>query len=470
MRRFIAFVAALVLVLLPACGPDYGVKAGKPKLVLSATTIDFNEVVVGQQATIGVTAENDGMGTLDIEDARLADTTSANFDLLVLDKTVLNPGESTEIKVRYVPDGVSTDVGMVSLTTNDPDHPYASINLVGSGVVPEIDVDPDTLWFGVIEPTDSLTRQVTLTARGSGSLKVNDITLSDDIATAYSVQLPNGVTLPYVMSPGLSFTLDVTFAPPDANPWEGSLIIKSNAPHTPEVDVSLLGNSEDDPNVNAEPVVQITNPNWGDYFIEGDETTVTASVYDQEDPPSSLACILYADNTVLGSTMPDSDGNVTFTTTEIPAGDVTLTVKALDSEGGVGEDSVDVVVWASDQPVEYTISGGDTPYDYWSVDDDVTIYLNGTPIFSDTDGVQDIHPPVTFEAEKGDTIRITATDEKYCTRLIDALTLHFGTDVSQPLNDAYCLSACDDHSCYDPDFNGPWPETFLDKTYTIEIP
>ena len=103
------------------------------------------------------------------------------------------------------------------------------------------------------------------------------------------------------------------------------------------------------------------------------------------------------------------------------------------------------------------------------VDDDITIYVNGSAGFSDSNHQQDNHPPTEFEASVGDTIRIVAEDYNYCMRSLDPLYLHFGAGHSQDLNEAVCQSACSDDSCYDSDF--VWQTgTYYDEEFTITIP
>jgi len=356
------------------------------------------------------------------------------------------------------------------VSSNDPDEPYLEVSLEAFGTEPLIDVDPETLYFGILEVGESSTLDFVVSASGTGDLVVQSMEFESDEGDAYTLDLPESVDLPYTMSAGLSFSVDVTFAPPDDAEWSGTLLVASNDPTTPEVSIALIGNSEDDPTDNADPVVEITDPDAGDYFLQGDSVTVNAVVYDEEDDPESLIVVFYADSTTLGSATPEADGSVTLETEELVPGEVDLVVRAMDSDGQTGEDSVTVKVFDPLEPLEYTISGGDTLFDYWNVDDDVVIMLDGTAIFSDTNDTQDNHPPIEFEAEKGATIRIVATDVNACEQRIDALTLHFGAGYSQELNEEHCASTCSSDACYDSSLSISYPDDFLDEEYVITIP
>ncbi len=455
---------------LVACsGGDYEVHENLPDLDLPTATIDFDEVVVGLQSEVGIAIDNLGMGVLKVEDLQLDDSTSPDFTILGMDDDQIAGGESGVLSVRYVPDAVGQDYGTIIMATNDPQEPEVEIELLGFGVEPVIDVDPEILWFGQIDVGASDTMQVQVAAAGTGTTRITDMVI-EDFPGIFSYQLPDDVILPYALSAGFSFTFDVTFTPASADSYDTDLVISSNDPVNPTVAVRLLGNSEDDPTENAPPTVEITQPDWGNYLILGEATELRGVTVDVEDGPESLAAMWYVGSQLLGTSTPDSSGTVSLTTTVLPEGDITITLRAMDSEGLMGEDTVDVTVWNEEEPMLYVISGGTTIYDYWTVDDDVEIMLNGETIFQDANHTQDNHPPVEFEAEKGSTIRIVATDYNYCQKMLDALFLHFGSGASQPLNDSICNSACESDACYDGTYSGPWPSVFLDDSYTIEIP
>lgn len=463
------FVITTALVLGACTGGDYEVHENDPEMLLATDVIDFDEVVVGNQSEIGIAVENEGRGVLAIEDVSLDAGSSADFTLLGVDVSSVEPGEYGVISARYVPDAVGQDYGTVTLTTNDPTEPVAEIELVGFGVEPDIDVDPETLWFGEVEPGDSATKEVEVTAEGTGTTRITEMVFEENTGV-FSYELPEEISIPYDLSAGFSFTFEVTFAPQDDSAYDTNLLVASNDPEDPTVAIRLLGNSDDDPTTNEPPTVEVTEPNWGNYLILGETTTLAGQAIDVEDGPENLACSWYVDGSLLDSGSPDTSGYIAYSTADLPEGDITITLRCYDSQGEKGEDSVDVTVWDHEEELLYTLSGGTSLYDYWSVDDDIYIELNGYAVFSDTNHAQDNHPPLEFEAQVGDTLTLVATDYNYCTQQLDALVLHFGTGESQELNETICRSACEDDVCYDSSYSGPWPNVFLTQDYTIEIP
>jgi hypothetical protein len=460
------FIALLGL----GCTTDYTSQELPPELLLSTTTIDFGEVVVGKQSEIGISLENDGRGVLHIESCELDGTTSADFELVELEADSVDPHQAIVLAAVYTPDMVGQDFGRIRLVSDDPQSSVTEIDLLGFGVQPDIDVDPETLWFGEVEAPDTKTLSVEVSAAGTGTTWISDIAFDDDLGV-FSLTLPDEVSeLPYGLDAGFSFAFEVTYAPSATAEHDTDLLIHSNDPREPVAAVRLLGNASYNPDENAPPEVEITDPNYGNYLVEGESTLLAGYVYDLEDSPDNLTCAWYADTSFLGNATPDADGYVTLVTDQLPVGEVNLLLVAMDTQLETGSDSVEVTVWDTEEPVRYTISGGATVYHYWMVDDDVEISVDGVPIFVDNNQTQDNHPPLEFDATVGSTIHITARDINECRKKLDPLYLHFGTGMFIPLTEGICAAACDSDECYDGRYHGPWPNTFLDADYEITIP
>lgn len=452
----------------------------EPEIELPNEEINFDEVVAGsQQVTANLTVRNVGRGLLVFDSIELTDGTPDVYTLGTSHLMELDRDEETQIAVTYTPDSTLQHLGGLRLVSNDPDRPEITVDMTGYGVAPAISIDPQTLWYEEVEPGDKLSLQVRIEARGQGALKVSEILFEDDaFAEAFELKLPESLEdisddEPHKIEPGGSITFDVEFAPSDFSPWDGRLLIRSNDPDTPTADVRLLANT--DYEGKEPPTVEILTPDWGNYFTEGEEVLLEGNITDDSDSPQSMSGSWYATTedggrVWLSTQGIDSTGYTTATAVLPPGEPVTLELQATDSLGSTGKDTLDVTVWEEEIPVPYTISGGSDIFTYWSVDDDVTIYLDGEPIFSDSDHTSSSHPPVEFEALAGQEIRIVVNDVNACDAAIDALTLHWGTSASQPLNGAACASSCDTHACYDGTYNGPWPSVFLDETYVIEIP
>lgn len=468
MSRTLLLVTLLANLLLGSCSADYGLKEGLPEIEFSTQTIDFGEVNAGIQLDVSISVENVGRGDLVFESVEIDGTTSADFSVLPLESELIAPGSGITLSARYAPETIGQDYGNIVLTSNADNLPTAQVALIGFGVEPEIDVDPETLWYGELNAGSSASLNVSVGSVGTGTIRITDIALEDPTAP-FRFVLPPDVVLPYAMTPGHSFLMAVFYEPVDASPWDTNLVISSSSIEDPKTPIRLLGNSKKVTD-NQPPIVEITDPNFASYIVEGDPTLLAGSVIDAIDPPENLTVAWTVNGARIGYSKPDPSGLVSLTTADLPVGDATIALTAYDSEGEMGQDSATVRVWDAEEPMRYTISGGSTVYDYWTVDDDVYITLNDTTIFNDNNHRQDTHPPLEFEARRGDELRIVAIDVNYCQKRINSLVLHFGGGSSQPLSDAVCVSACEGDTCYDADYTGPWPNAFMDESHTIAIP
>ena len=461
---------ALLLLELVACDPDQALNVAEPKLVIEPPTVEFGETVLGTYTEVGAVIRNDGLGSLTISGAELQSGSSTDFQLVSWPESLKGKSEGLLV-MQYTPDIEGEDWGTIQLSTNEGDNPEPQFSVTGLGVKPCIDIDPELLWFGVVPPGESVTKSFTVRAGCTGTLQIGSVVVPGDEASAYTITYPEGWSEPYALRTGFSFTMQVTFAPPDDTPREGEIWFNSNDPESPTAAVSLKGNTVDDPTENEPPVVEITEPDVGEYFLDNQLVTVLGAVYDADEAVTNLICGWYAN----GSRLPDADATVLIDgsivgATLLPLGDVDLELRCFDSEGLQGKDTTSVKVFAHEEPLDYVISGGSTSFDYFGVDDDVRITVAGLVVFDDNNDTKDNLAPVRFSARAGDALQITAVDQNSCDARIDALVLHWGTGQQQALNEAVCLSSCPEHDCYDGTYAGPWPSVILDESFTVSIP
>lgn len=462
-------MTALLLPLLAACDPDQELHAAEPELVMEPATVEFGEVVLGTYAEVGAVVRNEGLGTLRIDGAELESGSSADLSLVSWPEE-LPAGDEGLLVVRYTPDVEGEDWGTVRLATNQADAPEVPVTLTGLGVKPCIDIDPELLWFGAVAPGESVTKSFDVRAGCTGTLRISHAELGAPADTVFAVELPEDWAEPYTVRTGFSFTVSVTFTPTTLDPWEAELVFTSNDPDDPTEAVQLRGNTADDPTENEPPYVELTEPDVGEYFLDNQVVTLTGLVVDADEPVTNLICGWYADGSRLAA-----DATVAFDGTlaagvSLPVGDVEVELRCFDSEGEKGSDSTTVKVWAHEEPLEYLLTGGDTIYDYFSVDDDLSVYVDGILVFQDDNDTSDTLAPIRFEAAAGSTIRLVAVDQNTCDARLDALVLHWGSGESQALNDTVCFSACPDHECFDGSYAGPWPGVILDEEYVVAIP
>ena len=463
-----------MVLLLLACSENK-VSSGEARPVAAPSAVDFGEVNVGTRLELGVRLQNDGLGFYSVLAAQI-EATSADFALVDYSKEPIGANDEGVLTLSYTPDYEGQDYGSVILTTDREDDASTAENesllelpLSGFGVIPRLEIEPTLLYFADVAAGSTATQSFTLSSRGSGKLLLKHIVL-DDADGVFSWSAPAEYTgEPYTLQNGFSITMEATFSPADSQEHTATIQIESNDREDPISSLRLFGNAVDNPNENVCPVVQILNPDNGVFLLNTEVVALAGRVVDPDDNLQDLECSWFANGSRLTSGVVDTDGHVSGSAS-LPVGEVEVGLRCIDLAVCAGQDGAEVLVQDAEEPLRYTITGGNSIFDYFSVDDDLAIYLNGTQIYSDSDRTSSTLAPVEFEARVGDQLRLVATDVNSCQMAMDALVLHWGTGESQALNDAQCRSSCPQDACYDAGYAGPWPSVYLDESYTIAIP
>lgn len=109
-------------------------------------------------------------------------------------------------------------------------------------------------------------------------------------------------------------------------------------------------------------------------------------------------------------------------------------------------------------PTDFYMRTSQVADGWWSVDDDVTIYLNGEILFEDKNIATDAFAPLKFHAKTGDTLRIVATDSAGTCHYLTPLKISIG-NFNMPLSGTSIRQVCD--------YLAPNTTPFFDQTYTL---
>jgi hypothetical protein len=431
------------------------------------TAIDFGVVNLLSIQSEQLKVTNEGSGWLEIEGIEVLDDNGAFW--ASSDSYSLIDEEGWMLAVSFAPVEELSQDAILRLVSSAVDRPVVDVPLVGVGVRPVLDLLPSAMHFDTSEGATTESQTVLLESTGSGPVLITELAMLEDEETAFTYELPAAVLLPYMLEPGFSIEVTVTHEPVIGGTYGAELHIYSNDLNDEDQTVALAASGTGA--TGNEPEVEITEPGSGHAMELGDLVDLVGVVTDADQDADTLVVYFQSDaQGNLGTVAPDVDGNVSILDLELDAGTHTITLLAIDNQGNTGSDSVSVLVWEEGQTFDYVISGGDTPYHYFMVDDDVNLYLNGSLFFTDNDGGQNLHAPVSVTAMPGDVLRIEATDQIACSKVLDGLYLHLNDANIQPLNDLISVSACEEHDDYDPDYEGPWPNVYLDEQYVITIP
>lgn len=449
----------LALLTVAACtGRETGITAGEGHLREPPSALDFGEVDVGRAATLSLTLHNDGIGALAVDG-----TLDGDDDLRLADVPVtIEPGAEADVTFEFRPMTEGAHGAAFVLTTDDPAHARVERAVLGTGVVPTLDARPAALWFGDVAEGVVVTRSTTLAATGSGDVVIDAIDLAAD---AYTWTLPDGVGLPYVLPAGHAIAVTVTYTAPAA-PLSAELLVASSDVQHPVIAVHLEAGASTGA---APPTIDLVTPVWGEAFLDDEPVTAHLVTTDPDDAPADLTVLVYLDDALITATSPAVDGTLDVALGPLDAGPHTLVARAIDPDGSLDEDRAELASYAPDD-VTITLSGGDSSYAYLSVDDDLTVYVDGVTTYEDVSGHQSTLAPIAVHAAVGASLRLVATDANPCRKQLDAIVLHFGTTRHARLTDAIGVSSCPEDPEYDASYAGPWPNVFLDETFTVAIP
>lgn len=205
-------------------------------------TQSFANTAIGSSSAAQIfTILNTGTGTLGGLSIVRNGVHPGDFSTSALGATTLAPGASTTFTVTFSPTAGGTRGAVVNIVSNDADENPFRINVVGTGLAPEIAVFTGNNTLPENERVDNLgTQGFPQTAVGSSSAAQiftirNDggdnltglaVTLAGAHPGDYSVSAPGATTL----APGASTTFTVTFAPTAGATRTAVVRIASNDP------------------------------------------------------------------------------------------------------------------------------------------------------------------------------------------------------------------------------------------------
>ena len=200
---------------------------------VNPTSISFGNGVVGSNLSQSLTISNAGTAALTITQINVTGATfSASGYTLPLS---VNAGQQTTITVGFLPTGVGSVSGSVSIVSNAPTSP-TSVGLSGSGIAATLTLgaSPTSLGFGNVSVGSSSSQNVTVTNTGNSNVTISSVTTS---GAGFSA---SGLSANTILTPSQSATLSVLFAPTATGIIAGSVSVASNATNSPAV-VTLSG-------------------------------------------------------------------------------------------------------------------------------------------------------------------------------------------------------------------------------------
>ena len=209
--------------------------AAAPQISLSSTSIQFGTVGIGSTSNMNLTISNAGSADLTVSVVSL---TGAEFSVsgITTPKTI-TAGQSAPVALSFQPKVGGAAAATLSITSNDPANPTATVALTGTGSTAtfgHLQANPASVSFGSVSTGSNSTKPIILSNTGTAAVQISSISAS---GTGFSV---NGITVPFTLNAAATATLNTVFAPTTGGGASGSVTVTSNATNSP-LTISLTG-------------------------------------------------------------------------------------------------------------------------------------------------------------------------------------------------------------------------------------
>ena len=229
------------------CGADGWVlkpaaQEPQPAIEISESQHDFGDVSVGQGAYWTLRISNEGTSNLSLGYTITSGDGSFGFDPEQMPPTspTVSPGDSLELFLLFKPTSSGPHDGMLTIQSNDPNTPELEVPLTGRGVEPKIVLSDATHDFGdVLVGQASDYWMLRITNEGEGDLFILNLQVVPKEFQFDANRFPSEEERTIV--PGGALDLFLFFAPTSSGLREGKVIVQSDDPNTPELEIPLAG-------------------------------------------------------------------------------------------------------------------------------------------------------------------------------------------------------------------------------------
>ncbi len=193
-------------------------------------TIPFPDTLVGGSANAGLNITNLGSGPAQIT---AIDISGAAFKLQNKPflPAVLPSGQNAQVQIIYRPTAQATDTGTVTVSIGGSTP--LTIHVSGRGVLsqltyqalsPDTGLTPgDTITLPSVAPGETTSRLVRISNSGSAPATISQLAVSGQ-----GFQLGTPVTLPIILQPNTSTTVNLSFTPTRGGTSTGTLLVNSD--------------------------------------------------------------------------------------------------------------------------------------------------------------------------------------------------------------------------------------------------
>ena len=186
------------------------------QLSLSATGLNFGNVLVNGSSTQALTLKNSGQ--TDVQITQVGVTGGAFSASGVVAPVTIGAGQSVALQAKFSPTAGGAATGAITVTS-DAQNTTSIVALSGTGVAASytMSLSPGSLNFGNVNAGSTGTQNVQLSNTGNSSLTIAQVTAS---GTGISV---SGITTPVTIAASQSVSFAVKYSPTTSGTTTGSV-------------------------------------------------------------------------------------------------------------------------------------------------------------------------------------------------------------------------------------------------------
>ena len=224
MRRFYGIIVFFIVI-----AATMGCDAKVAGLSLHPDSHDFGTVNLGDKKLMHFRVKNLSNDTFTITKIQLMGVSTNNFRITAGYATpkYLQSQGFVIISVEYEPKNAGLHVAFIQITHNGPKQ-SERIDLLGTGFpVPRMNISTVNIDFGVVYVTRSGVEEIVLENVGTDRLIVSSLNFDNPTITEFTIK--SGGTIPIMINPGETHTIEVEMTPPNDGNYSNILLISHNA-------------------------------------------------------------------------------------------------------------------------------------------------------------------------------------------------------------------------------------------------
>jgi Zn-dependent metalloprotease len=240
--------------------PVPGLEIGWPELAQTSSshiTFSVNDEQTGESAILGVNLTTGAVSVIASDPQFIGVPCYTGDDGAVVYSKADSTSTGSSLWRQSLEDDRVTPTGSPSLFLSS-----ATTGVVyrrGAFDPPEgsISVNPDSLAFGAVELGGISDASLTVSNAGTADLMINSLLVEGTNASQFEVS--SGACTGQTLKPSGTCTVTVAFSPTSAGVKTGSLMIESDDPNTPTLNVALTGTGRALPAVATDPPTSVTS-------------------------------------------------------------------------------------------------------------------------------------------------------------------------------------------------------------------